>query len=766
MYITCEQCSTTFRLDETRLKPSGSKVRCSQCGNLFIARPPASADADQVASTRVRPAAAKAVEPPPPPPEDTFDQELDGIDLAELDSILERDRSGEDSISNDVQGDYSGVKSVEEAEELDERDLDLDFESALALDDDQSADIQMEARQDESEELDLDMDFELDGGSDLQRPTQDQAKGVGQGDSGLGEDIDTVLDDFENVLGQPEEVATGSGLSEEVADEDLSSDLDLDLEEESAGPELKDREPELSLADSGDKEAETLADDLDLGDLDAVLDDKALLSDSEDEHDELELSLDDGDTLGLDKEPVSELAGGQVPADVAHDDEFDLTDLDELLDVDEEQEQAQAPESDEEIAFSPDEVRDLDVESEPAPGLEKEDGEPAEAVVSGAADDDLDLSGFDALLDEDLETEKPEPENLELSLDDQAGLDLAEEPALEMEAEAEPADSRPVADLQGDDLDLGGLDALLDEVDEQAEQSGPEELELTLDDESEQAPPAVAGADEKADKDAVELEDLEFELDAEFEDKPVSKGVPEDQTEASSEADEELDLSDIEKMLEDDTLVPEPTQQAGDLDLDLVGGAEKWADEAADDLGATADGEIDLSEIEAAIDSADEDIDTGIEDDFELELDLEPHEEAKEEQGDELDFKLEMESDSSSPDQEAMEEATDEIDLSDLDLSIDEEKPEADSEIINAGDIELEFQIEEEAATTIIDSAETLAGSQTTAAFREPTVAAADDDSAMIQEAFAPQPVVEKAVEKSAPVRKKKKGTSKSDIAN
>ena len=39
MNITCEECSTTFSLDETILKPSGSKVQCSKCKNIFTAYP-------------------------------------------------------------------------------------------------------------------------------------------------------------------------------------------------------------------------------------------------------------------------------------------------------------------------------------------------------------------------------------------------------------------------------------------------------------------------------------------------------------------------------------------------------------------------------------------------------------------------------------------------------------------------------------------------------------------------------------------------------
>ncbi|MGD9018594.1 MAG: zinc-ribbon domain-containing protein, partial [Desulfobacterales bacterium] len=41
MILTCQNCSTSFRLDESILKPSGSKVRCSRCKHIWRARPPA-----------------------------------------------------------------------------------------------------------------------------------------------------------------------------------------------------------------------------------------------------------------------------------------------------------------------------------------------------------------------------------------------------------------------------------------------------------------------------------------------------------------------------------------------------------------------------------------------------------------------------------------------------------------------------------------------------------------------------------------------------
>ncbi len=40
MIITCNECDTRFNIDESLLKQTGSKVRCSKCKNVFLAYPP------------------------------------------------------------------------------------------------------------------------------------------------------------------------------------------------------------------------------------------------------------------------------------------------------------------------------------------------------------------------------------------------------------------------------------------------------------------------------------------------------------------------------------------------------------------------------------------------------------------------------------------------------------------------------------------------------------------------------------------------------
>ena len=41
MIVTCEECSTSFSLNDEAIKPSGSKVRCSKCRNVFKVYPAA-----------------------------------------------------------------------------------------------------------------------------------------------------------------------------------------------------------------------------------------------------------------------------------------------------------------------------------------------------------------------------------------------------------------------------------------------------------------------------------------------------------------------------------------------------------------------------------------------------------------------------------------------------------------------------------------------------------------------------------------------------
>ena len=40
MIIQCDQCKTRFRLDDSKVKGKGVRVKCTKCQNLFIVTPP------------------------------------------------------------------------------------------------------------------------------------------------------------------------------------------------------------------------------------------------------------------------------------------------------------------------------------------------------------------------------------------------------------------------------------------------------------------------------------------------------------------------------------------------------------------------------------------------------------------------------------------------------------------------------------------------------------------------------------------------------
>ena len=39
MIITCKECNSSFKVDDSLIKETGSKVKCSKCENIFIAYP-------------------------------------------------------------------------------------------------------------------------------------------------------------------------------------------------------------------------------------------------------------------------------------------------------------------------------------------------------------------------------------------------------------------------------------------------------------------------------------------------------------------------------------------------------------------------------------------------------------------------------------------------------------------------------------------------------------------------------------------------------
>ena len=103
MIIQCENCRTEFNLDESLIKESGSKVRCSVCKEMFMAYPPPQdRSEDEIPVPKPRPDYIRRIqrirpsmaEPEEKPDRDDFLNELDELEgladiLDETDSELD-----------------------------------------------------------------------------------------------------------------------------------------------------------------------------------------------------------------------------------------------------------------------------------------------------------------------------------------------------------------------------------------------------------------------------------------------------------------------------------------------------------------------------------------------------------------------------------------------------------------------------------------------------------------------------------------------------
>jgi pilus assembly protein FimV len=613
MFITCQECNTTYRLDEKLLKPAGSKVRCSQCQFVFVARPPAP-----------EPSAPDVLEPPVSAPwvdqaeaqpaaaaTDTFGgQELEGIDLAEFDALLEQDPAFGPEPGADAMLPAAERSEVDSAlDELDSVDLDFDFETALEPEED-SRDLELSAG-DDAEEIDLDMDFNIFDDDTL----------VGEKEMLTNPDA-ASLNSMDAPVAEKQEVlaAEHGAPGAEPAFDDMDLDLDFDLDSDSQ-MQVEDEKPPV---DQTQTQKSPMKDDLELGDLDLELEED---SDQPAEiTEEPELSLDD-DNL---PDPAE-----SMPEEMIVDDRNKADDVDEASDLD--------------LDFD----LDLDLESDqpdasantlPVKPVELAPEQPEAAKASFDDLDDLDLSDLDTLMT--------------TTGDLPAGQDQDE--------------SDPDLDLDLDmDLELGSdLDAASTDT----------------------------SASPKAQAVAEEVEDLDFSLDAEEDNSAASSLDPGDTL-----AEEEIDLSDIEQMLGSDGA---EVKKAG-----------KYVQPREENLGMGDDDAIDIAEIESAIDdasmiserkSSDDTLD-----DQELVLDLDfnfdkpfketagdlehaPAGDAGSSSAESLEFDLEMELEGA-PDSKGrkIDADDDELDLSDFgDLIEEDTNRKGNSEIINSGDIELEFQLE------------------------------------------------------------------------
>jgi hypothetical protein len=413
---------------------------------------------------------------------------------------------------------------------------------------------------------------------------------------------------------------------------------------------------------------------LGLDDLDSSFDD-FLTEDEEDETvavssetDESELDLAKFDEnlaaeIGLESDDVMEETSGELELDlefdqddeadlemnegpVAGDELPDLSDFEELAELDEDEGDS--------------ELKDFDLELEPE----------AEAGLGLEGNDGLDLTDMEIE-----EADELDLTDLELSLDDDTApegtADAApEEVSAVLETGKQAAKKTAVSDLDieaADELDLSDLD-------------------LEIEDASVAVQASDAGAEE---------EDLNFDLDLDLEAETIAAN--EDPKTASSDSDvDELDLSDLTDMLEDEKApAAESQSQELDMELDLETDASNDGDGRAAVTDLEGSDELDVSDLESVVESgpapAAQTAAEGALQDLEMDLDFQidgEHQSAEtaavSENEDELDFSdLEQMLES---DEGPTLEAADSKDTEEFDLQFDPAGPSAGDENMAAAD--------------------------------------------------------------------------------
>ncbi len=236
MIITCEDCNTSFNLDESLLKPTGSKVRCSKCKKVFVAyqqKPLEEPEKEEILDTE------KAVE-----------KEIEDLDL---DLEPEGEREKEEFIEDlDLDFESEAESAAEETEveakpgEPDELDL-SDLEALL---DEEDVPKEESVAEESVEDLDFDMDIEPE--------VAGKAKEV---------DIDFEFEESDTIdLTEIEAMLDEEDSEIESDDEPEEVELELDMETEF--------EPERSIEEiKSGTESEDM-DEVDLSDIEKMLEEE------------------------------------------------------------------------------------------------------------------------------------------------------------------------------------------------------------------------------------------------------------------------------------------------------------------------------------------------------------------------------------------------------------------------------------------------------------------------------------------------------------
>lgn len=552
MIITCGECDSSFILDDSLVKATGTKVRCSNCKHVFVVYP-AKPTAGSEKPVAARQSTEGSYDYDDDPDLSKAVAAIDESDLAftddELGIVVENKveppvkaaaatapefKAPEIPIPVPVPeppafSEPEPVSMAIEAEEKsmagDEDILDFaDFELDM---DEMPSDSEVSASVDEELDLNLEEDEEPgDFAAEIEEELDLQL------DSGDEEELDFSDLELELDGGMKDTEVIGVSMTKDETDaadtmvvEELQFDLqdeDFEPAEDKAGPPPLPEEDFAFEAESAEKEA----------DAEMMIDDELDFSD-------LERELD-----GISDEPAAV-------------DELDLG-----FDTDEESVEAETILMDgDDLDFS---EFELDAEGDKPAGKGKKSEE-------ASAEDELDFSSLSTLLDSEpppADDSKDSDEDLELELD----FDL----------DAEPDSSRggQVIDEEEEELDFSDLEDLLDDL-EKADAAGKsgvsEDLDLELDGAMDEDAAQEKAAVMTHDEEDLDFSDVEAMLD-------LDEGLENEEFELEGAEDSDFDLELEMEGAEDGKFVRLGDEEDPDIELELDLGDEDQAEDEENEL--------------------------------------------------------------------------------------------------------------------------------------------------------------------------------------
>ncbi|MFH2057613.1 MAG: zinc-ribbon domain-containing protein [Pseudomonadota bacterium] len=373
MIITCEKCSTNFNLDDSLVKDTGSKVRCSLCKHIFTAYP----------TPQEEPSLTPGVIPGMIP--DTLDTE-DPFDTPDLSDTAPSDtdlfKSDEDDFSiqeNDLAIESQDLEIEDVGLEIEDSSLEIqdtssELESTGLQNDDFSLDIESSGLEIETSGLEMEGDevsgLEMEG----DEPDDDVA------DFEMEDDFSFEEDNFE-IKADDNEVAD---LEMESSDEDTRIEVD-DQMEFYAEPE---ENPDDGIDETGDGEADFDGIEFDIEDNGPEYDeapnedipDKNIIDEDEFELEfDIEEDVDEDETDSMDDLPNAIHAESAEQIDSEYKSpmitpEDDFSEYDEVLDQ----------ETEPEVDLIDEEPIDIDDSIDGKPGEKQEEKQDVLAANKGA----------------------------------------------------------------------------------------------------------------------------------------------------------------------------------------------------------------------------------------------------------------------------------------------------------------------------------------------------------------------------------------------